>query len=197
MAIPKAAKASESLQAIITEPFTGHDRALAKEIVAKGAPQGYKDLKALLKALPSDQAMLKLKPRLTVRSARIKEEDKNVTVADCWIYAVKHETDNDFHVILGSAATAGASDFMNAEICGIPKTGPWVTTLEHVRQVFVSLLGLQEIQLTYKGFVKITPPLRVKVEGSIFYDVDHPPGAVGPTGMKPKTSWEIHPITAI
>lgn len=188
---------SASLKAIVSEPFKGHDRALAKETVAKGAPKGYKDLKTLLKSLPTDQVMLNLKPRLTVRSARLKQEDKNVTVTACWIYAVKHEKDNDFHVILGSARTAGASDFMNAEICGIPTTGPWILTLEQVRQVFVSLLGLSTIQKAYKGVEKINPPLRVKVAGSLFYDVDHKPGAVGPAGLKPKTSWEIHPITII
>jgi hypothetical protein len=37
----------------------------------------------------------------------------------------------------------------------------------------------------------------VTVEGSLFYDVDHAPGAVGPRDMKPTTAWEIHPITQI
>ncbi len=194
MAIPTA---SESLKQIVNEPFTGHDRAGAKEIVAKGPTKGYQDLKTLLNALPTDQAMLHHQPPITTRSPRVKEEDQNVTVASCWIFAVKHESDHDFHVILGSASTAAASAFLNAEICGIPKTGPSIQALSQVRQVFVSLVGLNTIRNAYQGFVKITPPLRVKVAGSLFYDVDHKPGAVGPPGLKPKTSWEIHPITVI
>lgn len=189
--------ASGSLNAIIIEPFAGHDRASAKEVVATGPTKGFNNLTSLLKSLPTDQAMLNHRPPITTSSPRVQEENRNVKVAGCWIYAVKHENDHDFHVILGSAPTAGASDFMNAEICGIPASGPSIQALKQVRQTVVSLIGLNTIQQAYKGFVKISPPLHVKVSGSLFYDVDHKPGAVGPTGLKPKTSWEIHPITSI
>jgi hypothetical protein len=37
----------------------------------------------------------------------------------------------------------------------------------------------------------------VKVTGSLFFDVDHKAGSVGPTGMRPKTAWEIHPVSDI
>jgi hypothetical protein len=191
--------ARASLDAIISEPFAGHDRTKAKEIVAKGPTKIYKDLKTLLKSLPTDQAMVNHNPPISTspNSGRVKEENKNVTVAACWVHAVRHETDNDFHVILGSAKSAGASVFMNAEICGIPKTGPSIQTLTQVRQAFVSLLGLKAILDAYKGYLKFNPPLSVKVSGSLFYDVDHKPGVVGPPGLRPQTSWEIHPLTII
>jgi hypothetical protein len=35
------------------------------------------------------------------------------------------------------------------------------------------------------------------VTGSLFFDVDHPAGAVGPQGHRPQTAWEIHPISSI
>jgi hypothetical protein len=193
----RALTAPASLNAIVNEPFTGHDRATAKTVVVKGPAKTYKDLKALLKALPSDQAMLHHSPSITKNSPRVREENQNVKVLACWIYAVKHEADNDFHVILGSSNSAASSVFLNAEICGIPKASPSVNELKKVRQAFVSLIGLNHAEQAYKGFVKLGAPLLVIVEGSLFYDVDHPPGAVGPAGLKPKTSWEIHPITAI
>jgi hypothetical protein len=37
----------------------------------------------------------------------------------------------------------------------------------------------------------------VRIEGSLFFDVDHAAGAVGPANMKPKSAWEMHPITKI
>ena len=40
-------------------------------------------------------------------------------------------------------------------------------------------------------------PLPVIVEGPLFFDVDHGAGTVGPSGMKPRTAWEIHPITKL
>jgi hypothetical protein len=38
------------------------------------------------------------------------------------------------------------------------------------------------------------------VEGALFFDVDHAAGVVGPTQptpMRPKTAWEIHPVTNV
>jgi hypothetical protein len=37
----------------------------------------------------------------------------------------------------------------------------------------------------------------VEVKGPLFYDIDHRPGKVGPEGRRPKTAWEIHPISNI
>ena len=47
------------------------------------------------------------------------------------------------------------------------------------------------------GYDKYDPPIPVQIVGSLFFDVDHQPGEVGPVGMKPKTSWEIHPVSDI
>ena len=33
--------------------------------------------------------------------------------------------------------------------------------------------------------------------GSLFYDISHSPGTVGPQGLRPGTAWEIHPVTSI
>jgi hypothetical protein len=48
-----------------------------------------------------------------------------------------------------------------------------------------------------RGYKKFAPPIAVILEGSVFFDVDHPAGAVGPAGLKPSSAWEIHPLTDI
>ena len=49
-----------------------------------------------------------------------------------------------------------------------------------------------------KRYVKFDPPIPVRVTGSLFWDIEHPPpNTVGPTDRRPKTAWEIHPVTKI
>jgi hypothetical protein len=43
------------------------------------------------------------------------------------------------------------------------------------------------------GYKKFDPPIAVDLTGSVFFDVDHPAGAIGPAGLKPSSAWEIHP----
>ena len=51
---------------------------------------------------------------------------------------------------------------------------------------------------TSTGYTKFTPAIRVKLlKGSLFFDIDHTAGTVGPTGLRPNTAWEMHPIQAI
>jgi len=47
------------------------------------------------------------------------------------------------------------------------------------------------------SYKKFDPPIPVRVEGSLFFDLDHAAGVVGPQGMRPSTAWEIHPVTKI
>lgn len=37
----------------------------------------------------------------------------------------------------------------------------------------------------------------ISVKGSLFYDIDHPPGHVSFGNYKPTTAWEIHPVQKI
>jgi hypothetical protein len=47
------------------------------------------------------------------------------------------------------------------------------------------------------SYRKYNHPIPVIVEGSLFFDIDHVAGVVGPQGMRPTTAWEIHPITKL
>jgi hypothetical protein len=175
--------------------FVGHDRKAAKTSIATGGIEAFSTLGDLLNTLVDDQSMLNHNPPITkdADSERVAEEQRNVTVS-AFIYALKSESDNDFHMILGTDGSSGSTQFMNAEISGLPRTGPALTTLKAVRDKFKAQFDSDPISDRYHKF---NPPIPVQVTGSTFYDVDHAPGVVGPTGMRPATSWEIHPVTNI
>jgi hypothetical protein len=52
--------------------------------------------------------------------------------------------------------------------------------------------------LPSRSYFRPDPPVPIRVTGSLFWDVDHEdPPYVGPNDFKPKTAWEIHPISDI
>jgi hypothetical protein len=150
-------------------------------------------LATVLGSLVPDATMHGLHIPKAASSGRVKEEERNVTVT-AFLWATKEEADNDFHCILGTTSGSGAQ-FMTAEVSGLPPGGADLETLRKARVAF--LAGLHGKVPGRSGYEKFHPPLAVTVSGSLFFDVDHPAGEVGPTGLKPKTAWEIHPVTAI
>lgn len=191
-ALPPAARA---ITAADRDSFIGHDRKAAKTSSADGDAQEFSTLGDLLNALPADQSMLSHDPPISkdADSDRVTEEQKNVTVT-AYIYAAKFESDNDYHVILGTDSAGGIRSFMNAEISGLPRTGPARGALTSVRDQFKQFFASNPLGTSYRLF---DPPIAVRVTGSLFYDIDHAPGVVGPSGHRPKTAWEIHPVTGI
>jgi hypothetical protein len=175
--------------------FAGHDRMAAKTSIAEAPVEDLGNLDAVLGSLPKDAAMLSHDPAITEDpdSDRVTEEERNVHIR-AFLYATKREADNDYHLILGSASDANESRFMTAEISGLPETGPARAVLTVPRQAFEGFFETNRIGTMYKKF---NPPIPVDVTGSLFFDLDHPAGAVGPTGLKPETAWEIHPVTSI
>jgi hypothetical protein len=150
-------------------------------------------LAAVLSSLVPDTTMHKLHVSKAATSGRVKEEDRNVTVT-AFLWATKEEDDNDFHCILGTTAGKDAH-FMTAEVSGLPPGGADLETLRKARGEFLAVLHGKAPGRT--GYEKFHQPIAITVSGSLFFDVDHPAGEVGPTGLKPKTAWEIHPVTAI
>jgi hypothetical protein len=83
---------------------------------------------------------------------------------------------------------------MNAEISGLPPHGSRsFSTLKNARNEFESLFG---DELMSGGYTQFTPT-HMRITGSLFYDIDHPAGAVGPRRHVPASAWEIHPVTSI
>jgi hypothetical protein len=193
--------------------FTGHYRLAVKTAIFRDgngqiAPaEQVADIPALLGSLPSDEAMRTDNPGLVVDANaapetklaatpfRVEAEQKNVTIP-AWIWYVRKETDNDFHVIIGSSADPAAVTYMNVEVSGLPAAAddPNFTDLQNAREQLTSVVGHEPSDVNYEAF---TPPLPVSVTGSLLYDGDHVPGEVGPVGHRPQTTWEIHPVIAI
>ena len=206
---------STAAQDLVTLKFEGHYRDKPKTSIVRSAATGaikppvhYADLNALLASLPADDAMRGKYPDLDRKRSgfpekREPEELKNVSV-DCWIYAVKFEDgrgrkkgDNDLHVIIGSTSNSGMSSFMTAEVSGLPSSGKNVAPLTIARKSFFDIFP--GVTFTSR-FKRITPPEKVSLQGSLFFDGDHQAGCgdcPGPSWAKPKTAWEIHPVVKV
>ncbi len=190
---PAHAAGSSSL---ITAGFRGKDRKGPKTNFATASTESLSGIDALMASLPSDAQMRSHNPAITPKTMeRATEEDRNVEVP-VWIYAMKYEADQDWHVIIGTAPEASPHHYFNAEVSGLPpKTAAQYSKLLAVRKSLAKILGDQ--LPTSDAYAKFAEPIPVTIRGSLFFDVDHAAGVVGPTGMRPTTAWEIHPISKL
>jgi hypothetical protein len=180
---------------VTDDEFTGKERKAAKLSIADAPAETFKTVEDLLATLPADAKMLKHKPPISkaATSQRVPEEQRNVSVT-AFLYAASRETDNDFHLIIGGAPDDPERLYMNVEISGLPPAGPAREALRVPRDAFKAFFGEH---LPGAGYHRFEPPIPVRVSGSLFYDISHRPGVVGPSDHKPHSSWEIHPVTKI
>jgi hypothetical protein len=127
---------------------------------------------------------------------RVDAEKRNVRVTG-FIHAFKKEGDHDYHMILGDGPNADNPVYLNVEVSGIPVGGTNANRMKliAVRDEFKQAFNLGKTGPA--GYKQPVEPIAVRITGSLFWDVDHAPGVVGPGNLKPKTSWEIHPVSAI
>lgn len=170
--------------------FSGHDRKLAKISIATAATE-QKTLALFFSSLKTDAFMKALNIKPGASSNRVSFEKRNIKLKAVFLYAIKRESDNDYHIIIGSAA---GDSFFNVEISGLPAiASASFIQLKGVRKVIEDRFGLP----CDPNYRKFTPGLPIEVSGSLFFDVDHNGGTVGPLGLRPKTAWEIHPVTSL
>jgi hypothetical protein len=170
--------------------FAGVARARAKTSYVSGQAQAFNSISDIIKSLPTDNTMRK---KLNANSARIAEEMKNVSLSlNVYLFAIKKESDNDYHLIIGDNKDVSKATFLNAEVSGLPARpdAKMQKVRDYVESHFIQVCGP-----SYAVFSQ--NPIPIKISGSVFYDVDHLPGEIGPVGLQPKTSWEIHPIASI
>ena len=194
---PKFETVTPGLIAPGPEDFTGNDRKAAKTSLVNGSPANFVDVARLLRSplFVADATMVKRNPPISkaASSDRIAEERHNVVVTG-FLYASTRESDNDFHCIVGMA-TAQAPQYVNVEVSGLPVSGAFRPPIKAARDSFAKFFG--EDLPTSADYSKFNPPIKVRITGSIFFDVDHKAGTIGPLGMRPKTAWEIHPVSEI
>jgi hypothetical protein len=169
-----------------------HHRGRAKTTFANAPLQIYPDLRSLILSLPDDEDMIPL-TRKEWDFDRIGLERRNVRVI-AYLFAVKKESDNDYHLIVDDDGDLEEGAKFNVEVSGIPTEGPDIAAIRRARDEFKALFDGSPPR-NYKPF--LDPPWRVEIEGSLFFDRDHRPGTVGPEGYRPATAWEIHPVRRI
>jgi hypothetical protein len=180
------------------DTFTGTDRLLPKTTIVDANVETFATVSALVKDLLTkfpDKDMAAMGIDRTT-DTRVDAEKRNVRVTG-FIHAFKKEGDNDYHVILGDGPLALDPVYLNVEVSGIPVGGTNANRkiLIAVREEFKQAFNLGSTGPI--GYKKPHDPIPVRITGSLFWDVDHKPGVVGPGDLKPKTSWEIHPVSAI
>jgi len=183
------------------EHFAGTDREGAKTSFANGAEDSFTSPGALLDSIlmgasptSNDKAM---RPTLNVRSPRATEEQRNATVT-AFLYATKKESDNDFHLLIGDNPNGGDGRFMTVEVSGLPKIDNRLTPqFQKVRDQYKAFFTDTGLDLPGDRYLRFPQPVPVTVTGSVFFDVDHPIGAVHSGNVKPETVWEIHPVSNI
>jgi hypothetical protein len=186
-----AAQALKKLDVLV-----GHTRMTARTSVSAAPTETFKSLDELLAALPSDEKMRQHDPPISraPSSGRVAEEERNVTV-DTFLHAAKRNMSNDFNLILGGGTAQARRPCLSAKISALPKKGRFNNVLKPVRKEFEQLFQNKPVPGSRWTFYD--PPIPVQVSGSLFYNILHLPGTVGPRDMATDSSWEIRPITRI
>ena len=184
------------------DDFGGTARKAAKLSISAAKVETFTDVKDLIASLTADSKMIARKPAIGTgaTSNRVKEEQRNVHVTG-FIYAASREADNDFHLIIGRDPKATPEMYMTMELSGLPPaSSPSFAKLKAARDAFKkffqSQAGGKLPALTYDFY---QPPIPVRVEGSLFFDMTHALGPhPGPPSLKSRMPviWEVHPITA-
>ena len=181
----------------INARFRGTDRKVAKTSFAELRTEPECTIDRLVTTLAANDAMLAHDPPITnaPSSERVQEEYRSIRVRG-WIYAIKYEDDQDWHLIVGTDPAGAAKKYFSCEVSGLPtKSASAYAKLLEARK---SLAFILDSDLPGPGsYTKYTPPIPVAIEGMLFFEVNHSTGAVGPPGMRPNTAWEVHPITKI
>jgi hypothetical protein len=194
-----AMSATATAAAAASDNFTGTQRRAAKISIAKAPVRTYTDLRTLIKSLAPDQSMTDRTPKISraATSDRVAEEKRNVRVK-VFIYAASREDDNDFHLILGRDPSKTPEMYMTMELSGLPPaTSAAFDKLKAARDAFKVFFGSD---LPGRSYDFYDPPIPVRIEGSLYFDVTHATGTrPGPKSLKSRmpTIWEVHPISKI
>ncbi len=181
------------------ENFEGTARMAAKLSISDAPIETFDDIKALIESLPSKSKMVGHIPHITTGadSERVAEEERNVRVT-AFLYAASRENDNDFHLIVGRDVAADTPMYMTMEVSGLPPPNdPSFVRLKGVRDTFAAFFGENLPGASYDFY---DPPIPIKVEGSLFFDMSHANGrSPGPPSLHDDMPviWEVHPISDI
>jgi hypothetical protein len=178
------------------DTFVGTARAVAKLSISDASIESFVDIKLLIESLPPKSQMVHHTPHITTEadSERVAEEQRNVRVT-AFLYAASRENDNDFHLIVGRDSSLDPPMYMTMEVSGLPPpTNPSFTRLKAARDAYQAFFGDDLPGASYDFY---DPPIPIKVEGSLFFDLSHATGrSPGPPSLHDDMPviWEVHPV---
>ena len=174
--------------------FAGSARATAKKSFAIATYVTYPTIASVRASMQTDTYMRSI--GITTSSPRKTQEQRNVSITSAYLYAISRESDNDLHMIIGDG-TASPTTLLNCECGGLPSTtSTSYAAMKAVRDYLKSYFGTDFCGTS--GYTHFAHPVHITIlKGSLFYDIDHGAGTVGPTGYRANTSWEMHPISSI
>jgi hypothetical protein len=181
-----------------SDKFEGTSRKAAKLSISGAAIEEFHDIAALIATLPAHNKMANHQPTITTKASmgRVTEEKRNVRVR-AFLYAASREDDNDFHLIVGRDPSLNPM-YLTMELSGLPPASSHhFARLDTVRQAYKDFFGNDLPGTSYDFY---DPPIPIKVEGSLFFDMSHATGSrPGPQSLRDDMPvvWEVHPISSI
>ena len=180
------------------DDFAGTARKAAKLSISDAPTETFDTVTAVVDTLPAKGDMVRHHPEITTDagSGRVREEERNVSLS-AFLYAASREADNDFHLIIGQAP-GQAEVYMTMEVSGLPTAdADSFAQLKSARDSFQGFFGDKAPGASYDFY---DPPIPVRVQGSLFFDMSHAHGrSPGPPTLHPHMPviWEVHPISNI
>jgi hypothetical protein len=170
--------------------FTGVARKTAKINISEGDTLAFEKVGDVLDFLPADSTMRQM--GIKDKTRRLPEEDYNIIIDTAYLFSIELEDDGDLHLLIGDIIDSIKTNLMTVEVSGLPdRRNPSFETLLDVRKTlydeYPKCFSGKRVRPT-KKFRKIT------IQGSLFFDNRHP--ATG-KAHRPKTAFELHPITYI
>jgi hypothetical protein len=199
--IPPAFKdTAEKHDPSLVNNFIGTIRSDVKTSYVNSVADTFESVKKLRNWLPDDEYMHKSTEARHNNSPRTKEENHNVFLKDVWIFGVKREDDNDFHLIIGSSKSPDKEQsFFTAEISGLPdSSSEYFSLLSAARNTVQDYFGEDAQKEIIFVASKKHPPIHLDyICGSLFFDNHHYGGHSKIENYKVCSAWEIHPVTKV
>jgi hypothetical protein len=191
---PKEAGDQENEKATCSNLFSGVDRAAAKISFSSATSTTYTTFNSFRNTLQTDVFMKSLNISRSRTSRRVSQEERNVYITTSYLYAIKSESDGDLHMIIGDLSKTALT---NCEVSGYPlSSSSAYAKIKAVKEAVVARFATDFCGKS--SYTIFSPPVLIDVfKGSLFFDVDHSAGTVGPSGYRPTTAWEVHPISFI
>lgn len=173
--------------------FDGSYRWEAKISKSDASLQTYNTLHSFMNTLENDDNMANHSTPITTNSARVPEENRNVRLKTAFLYCYSRQTDEDFHLIIGTTQNSTTAIYFNVEVSGLPNDDD--DTFSAIQRVRENFLIKAQQRLCSSGYYFFDTPKKIELKGSLFFDKEHYNEDIGPASARPLTAWEIHPVT--